>query len=270
MPMKSLFPLLLVSTALFLFSCKAEVDVEAPSLEVLQFDPAPGAATICGQPEDNVFFVSSGDTLQYDVQLRDNVALSQAKIDIHQNFDCHGHARATEDWTVLELIDLSGTEERLQGGIAVPADVTAGAYHFQIQVVDAAGNEDPFSNFYSIRVTNERDTIPPQLQVAEPTFRNFSASKGSDLVFSGTITDNYSLGEGGNGKLLLTYEGVSGSNTFEAFRLEFPESEGDRINFSQTFTIPPTLVADTYEFVLSAYDGVNNESDRERWEIEIN
>ena len=66
---------------------------------------------------------------------RDNEALSQYKVDIHNNFDCHGHARSTQDWTVLEVLDIEGTEQRVSRSLSVPDDVTAGNYHFHVQVI---------------------------------------------------------------------------------------------------------------------------------------
>ncbi len=252
------------------WSCKGGADVEAPSLQFLLLDPAPRTGEVCGTEEPGVFFLSGGDSLHYQISFLDNEALSQYKIDIHENFDCHGHARTTEDWSVLDIRDLPAEQEQVvSGSLVVPADVTAGSYHFQVQVVDAAGNDDPLSNIYAIVVTNRRDTVAPVLLVSEPAAGPFSVLKGSELVFKGQATDNYSLGEGGNGKFLLTYTRLASGNTFEAVRTRLDDSTGDRTSFDLRFQVPNTLVAGAYRFVLSVYDGVNNESERVSWEVEV-
>lgn len=249
--------------------CKQEVDIEPPSAELLRFDPAPREGNICGTSSSSVFFLTNSQELAFDIAFRDNEALSQYKIDIHSNFDCHGHSRKTEDWTVLEVIDLSGTEQQVSRSLSVPDDVTAGNYHFQIQVIDAAGNEEPLGDYYDIQIVNTLDTIPPQLSLSTPTNQSLSIAREEELRFAGTAMDNYSLGEGGNGRLLLTYQDIGGGNRFEATEIEWPETQGQRADFDFGFEIPRTLSTGSYEFVLSAYDGVNNESDRLRYTVEV-
>ena len=262
------FPAMLALMSLA--GCKGEADITPPVAEVVSFDPAPSAGFICGSEAPSVFFVASGQDLKLNLIFRDNEALSQYKIDIHSNFDCHGHARtATEDWTVLEVNDLSGTEQAVSHTLTVPENVTAGAYHFQIQVIDAAGNEDPLSNYYDIRVVNAVDTIAPQLSVTSPVSSQLALKTGENLTFTGAVLDNYSLGEGENGRLLLTYQRTDGGNLFNAKEILWPASQGDRATFDFTYAIPGTFVAGTYEFVLSAFDGVNNESERKRFTVQV-
>ena len=43
----------------------------------------------------------------------------------------------------------------------VPENVTAGSYHFQIQVVDVSGNDNPAANFFSLKIKNPLDDIAP-------------------------------------------------------------------------------------------------------------
>jgi len=250
--------------------CKQEVDVEPPTAELILFDPVPREGLICGATQPQVFFLASGQSLQFEWIFRDNEALSQYKVDIHHNFDCHGHARSeTEDWSVFEVVDISGTEQRVSRTLDVPENVTAGAYHFHVQVIDEAGNESPFSQFYDVRLVNTIDTVAPQLAVSFPEENELSVAREQELRFVGSVRDNYSLGEGGNGGLVLTYQGVNSGNLFEATRIEWPQGQGDRAEFDFSFAIPRTLVPGPYEFVLSAFDGVNNESSRKRYRVEI-
>jgi hypothetical protein len=270
--------------AVFIFSaCQQEtVDLENPTIEWLSWNPEPEAAMICGQMEDAVFHLKDGQQFQFEAAFKDNVALSQYKIDIHNNFDCHGHGGAsapgvsppnvessTEDWTVLQIINLEGKEKTETIQLQVPENVTAGNYHFQVQVIDQSGNDDPLANVYSIKILNSRDEVAPGITATQPT-GNFSAARGESIQFEGTVTDNYSLSEGGNGILFLSYTDLSSGNTFttdQAF--VFDSSVTTDYPFSFSFTVPNTLVPGNYRFSLRAFDGVRNTAEPIHFEVEV-
>ncbi|WNJ17170.1 DUF4625 domain-containing protein [Pontibacter sp. G13] len=259
----------LIASLLLVSACKEDVDTAAPEMEIISSTPALKSGMICGEISDQVFELRSSESFTLDVVFRDNEELSQYKIDIHNNFDCHGHARNTDDWTVLEVVDISGTEVSSTLEIPVPDDVTAGTYHFQVQVVDEAGNDDPFAQIFDLRVWNSTDTIAPTISLTAPAGEIGSVAKGGSIPFEGSVIDNYSLGEGGNGRLVLTAQESSSTNIREVEMINFSEAIGDRATFDFEAEIPQTWSAGTYDFVLSAYDGVNNESERIRWTVEI-
>ncbi len=265
---------LLAFLPLLLFGCGEEqnVDLDRPGMQILSLTPAPSPAEICGAIEDTVFTLRGGELLQADLLFTDDRALSQYKVDIHNNFDCHGHGGAaapgvavpditgqTEDWTVLQLEELSGTEEAVTLTLQAPENVTAGAYHFQVQVLDESGNDNPLANFYSIRAYHPADETPPVLSLAEPASDGFSVAKGSTLRFKGEVTDNYSLSEGGNGIVFLSYTDLSSGNTFTSDTfVTFGEGIDKSYAFDLEFTVPGTLTAGNYRFQVNAYDGVRN------------
>lgn len=269
--MKKITSLLLLP--FFWMSCgDAPVDVVPPAMRFLNLQPEPVAMEVCGVVEDSVFQLLSGDTLLFDVLFSDDVALSQYKIDIHQNFDCHGHgggaapggiqpqaSNQTNDWAVLEIIDLSGTQQTETKAMHVPENVTAGIYHFQIQVIDESGNDNPLANFYSLRLLNTRDTIPPQLLLTEPSQTNFAAARGSVIQFAGEVTDNYSLSEGGNGLVFVSYTDLSTNNTFlTSAVVSFDDEVGDSFNFDMEVVIPQTVKPGNYRYSVWTFDGVRN------------
>ena len=89
---KYIFNFIVIAISLFMISCGDEnIDVTSPEMEVVSFVPEPGEGEICGSLKPTVFQLTGGDILSFDVIFRDNDALSQYKIDIHNNFDCHGH-----------------------------------------------------------------------------------------------------------------------------------------------------------------------------------
>lgn len=260
-----------------------EVDITPPMVESMTFNPEPEAAEICGSIEPEVFLLTGGEQLTFDALFTDNEALSQIKVDIHHNFDCHGHGggaapslvvpnvnNQTEDWTVLTIDDITGTSWNAEQILNVPENVTAGNYHFHIQVIDEAGNDSPFSNFLSLKIKNPLDSTAPGIAVDLPAGKSFSAAKGESVQFAGQVTDDRSLSEGGNGVLYLAYTDLSSGNTFttdQAFA--FDENVETTFDFDFEFTIPQTLTTGSYRFSLGANDGVRNVAPFQFFEVEI-
>ena len=246
-----------------LTSCGPQnVDDTAPTLAFIALSPEPTPDFVCGSEEPVVFHVRSGDTLSLDLRLNDDVELSQYKVDIHTNFDCHGHKMDTEDWLVLQTGDLSGKEFLLQLRLPVPANVTAGSYHFQLQVLDKAGNDNPTAYVYTIKVLNEADTTPPALNISSPVINSgdmLTLRKGQNMTFSGNVADNLPLAEGGNGKVEIFYRSNASGNTFRwGSPLVFTPADGDYKDFSITLPVPSTAANGDYVVTVWAYDGVNN------------
>lgn len=259
-----------------------EVDITPPTLEAT-YTPMPVAAEICGAEEPEVFLLTGGEQLKFDVIFNDNTALSQYKVDIHNNFDCHGHgggsapsvivpnvANQTEDWTVLDIQDLSGTSSSVERTFNVPENVTAGNYHFHLQVIDESGNDSPFANFLSLKIKNPLDEMPPHISVDEPSPRNFSINKGGAIRFIGQVTDDRSLSDGGNGVLYLAYTDLNSGNTFSTnVAFPFDENVEQVFNFDFEYTVPQSLTTGNYRFSLGANDGVRNVAEFQFFEVEV-
>ena len=275
----------LLAIPFLLLSCSDDnsVDVNAPSMQILSLTPPPAAGEICGTTEDTVFTIRGGETLEAELVFSDNQALSQYKVDIHNNFDCHGHggsatpgipapnvASVTEDWTVLALEGISGTSEAVTLSLKAPENITAGAYHFQVQVLDESGNDNPLANFYSIRAYHPDDEEPPVLTVESPTESSLAAQKGETLRFEGQVTDNFSLSEGGNGLVFISYTDLGSGNTFstDAF-VALDGGVGKSYDFELEFEVPQTIKAGDYRVRVDAYDGVRNVAQPIFFEVEV-
>ncbi len=276
--------LFLTGALALLGSCDSStVDVTPPQVRLLDHKPASVPAIICGQQEDTVFQLMGGDTLYFNIEFEDDVALSEYKVDIHHNFDCHGHGGGaapgfspptqeglTEDWSVLETTPLQGATEQVERWLVVPESVTSGNYHYHIQVLDEAGNDSPFTTFYSLKLQNPTDTLAPVLSVTTPVSSSFSASKGEIIRFSGQVSDNYPLSQGGNGLLFVTYTDFSSGNTFTSSVVEPFVADVEReYLFDTELKIPSTLVSGNYLFTVRAHDGVRNVAEPVDFQIKI-
>jgi hypothetical protein len=244
------------------YACNpSAVDDTAPEIEITTSSPTPYPDSICNGWEPVVFHVEGGSQLTFEARITDDVALSQFKIDIHSNYDCHGHKLNTEDWAVLEVGDIQGKEYLLRRTLQVPANVTAGDYHFQIQALDKAGNGNPELAVFAIKVTNPVDDEPPVLTITSPDPAEgvISLRKGQEYTFTGFVSDNHSLWEGGNGRVEFFYRSGSSGNTFSWGEPRiFTVGDGRFAQFSIVLRVPPTLVAGNYTISAWAYDGVRN------------
>lgn len=280
-----IFRFFALTSLLIVTACGSEnVDLTPPSMEVISFDPASVEDDICGSQEPVVFQLTGGDELSFDVIFNDDNALSQYKVDIHNNFDCHGHGgggvpnvvipsveNQTVDWTILDIQDISGTSSTVDRTFDVPTNVTTGNYHFHIQVIDESGNDNPAANFFALKVKNPLDDIAPEIAIEEPLNTNFSIEKGAKIRFQGQVTDNRSLSDGGNGVLYLAYTDLSSGNTFATDQVfPFDENVDTTFDFDFEYTVPQTLVAGDYRFTLGANDGVRNVASFKTFEVEVN
>lgn len=261
-----------------------EVDLVPPSTEVQSYVPVPIEAEICSASEPVVFILKGGDELSFDAIFSDDTGLSQFKVDIHNNFDCHGHGggtapsvttpnvdNQTTDWSILEIQDISGLTEDVIQSFTVPENVTAGNYHFHIQVIDESGNDSPFANFHSLKITNPLDDLPPQINIEEPSLNDFSINKGQTIRFAGQVTDDRSLSDGANGVLYLAYTDLSSGNTFTTDKIfPFDETVTYSFDFDFEYVVPQTLVQGSYRFSLGANDGVRNVAPFVFFDVEVN
>ena len=267
--MKRFIPVVLLT--ILIQACNTpDPDTTLPTIEVLTLTPSAGQETICGEIEDNVILLTSTDTLEITFRLIDDVELSQYKIDLHSNFDCHGHSGKTETtvWSILSIEDVVGSDQTITLQLAVPTDVTTGLYHLSMQATDAAGNEAQ-TIIYDLSVTNETDTEAPVLSTTVPASSSFSALKGSTVSFEGSLTDNNPLGPGTNGRLELRYWRTSSQNIFTLFEEDFENSTGESYSLNFDVTVPATLADGTYIFELRGFDAVNNPSNTVQYTVEI-
>ncbi|MGB0430110.1 MAG: DUF4625 domain-containing protein [Bacteroidia bacterium] len=238
----------------------AQNDTEVPSLQVVE-SPIIVTDSVCGSLANNVMHLRSSDSLVLILKLADNDLLSQLKIDIHDNFDCHGHAQKTEDWTLQQLVDLQTNNITKRMAIAVPQHVTAGAYHLTLRLLDVSGNEaEPL--YFSLKVLNSDDVIAPKMILNNPYIHNLELDKNETLNLNWQMNDNKSLGNSTNAKSVLKYLDIASGNSFTIAELVVDDSvEIFEKKFNYKYLIPKTWISgNDYLFQIWGYDAVNNRS----------
>jgi hypothetical protein len=254
--------LAMLAAAFFGFSCGDKADTTAPTFELTALTPAKTTAIVCGESADNVIPITGGQSLNFTFLATDDRALGQYKIDIHDDFDCHGHdgERTTlpNIWTLLDVVDFSGDRQTISRQLEVPADVRAGNYHFQISVLDAEGNENQNAAIYTLQILNPNDIVAPSLSFSS-SVADMTLSRGSTLRLQGTAADNLAL-EGG--QLVLSYESPS-DDVVTAQTYQFGVADGSSYTFDLSFVLPNSFVTGEYHFVLRLLDAVGNTVEQE-------
>jgi hypothetical protein len=276
---KSILTGVLLGLVFWVQSCKkTEVDTKAPTLTFSSQSPNFSKQLVCGDDQDSVISASSSQIIQSVVTLKDDVELSQLKVEIHSDFDCHEHGggttytaptrtnRTTTDWEFDKTYTLSGKELKQDVSLSVPANATAGNYHYELNVLDKSGNLLSETYVYTIKITNAVDTREPSLILnnTPPT----TASKGSTLTLDGILSDNRPLNLGGNAFVYLTYE-FNGNSYNAGSPMEITDATASKA-FRLQYTLPTTLATGKYEFTLHASDGVNNQAEVYNFSVNVN
>ncbi|GAA5042614.1 hypothetical protein GCM10011506_45280 [Marivirga lumbricoides] len=231
-------------------------DIEKPTIVMVDTSPQAKEGLVCNSTEQNIIYVSTGNSVVLNLRFTDNLNLSQYKIDVHNNFDCHSHSRILgSSWQLLKIENINSNDLSIKEELQVPEDALAGDYHLQILCLDEAGNEaDPL--IYSIKVENAIDNVPPQISLSEPSSGTVNITRGEELSFSGSITDNNSLS---NGKIEITYKDPKGTEFFPIQEF-FPEEQGTEASFDLKLKIPPSATTGKHIFSVIGYDTFNNSS----------
>lgn len=178
--------LLALGLTLLLGACSKsndEKDIERPVISLL----SPGDDSLRG-----------GNALQIRAIITDNELLSQVKIEIHDDFDAHSHGKKAGAPAFVwdTIMTLSGIETTLDFPVAVPEDIASGRYHFQMQALDASGNEAEFV-VRSLFLTNAFDTIAPIISnlSTTPAAQNgtITVKSGATLSIRAALSDNLGL-----------------------------------------------------------------------------
>lgn len=184
--MKRIFNVMLavIGSGVMMISCDKDDDTDTTA-------PVINSATIDGKEEG--IEASVGNAMTFEVEVSDNEALGQLKLDVHDAFDGHSHDKSSGiNWANVAIIDLSGTEQTVSHDMEIPTNATAGPYHAEILVIDAEGNEGEFVE----RVIMIRNGSEPGIEITSPDFTNeVHVTKGSTLSLEGMVTDETDLAE---------------------------------------------------------------------------
>jgi hypothetical protein len=136
----------------FLFTSCDEGDTTKPVIELIE-------------PEEAAELrIGSENGIHFEMNLSDNEQLASYKVEIHNNFDNHGHetdfrsGSETVPFTFEKAWNVSGRNTHVHHHeINIPENATEGKYHLMVYCTDAAGNESYVARNIVLSLTAEED-----------------------------------------------------------------------------------------------------------------
>lgn len=256
----------IILVSVFFLSCTSSKDSNTnnsalkPIISVEEINLPLISEFLCGSSFDNVIKINTGTSLVIKLRLKGGNTLSQYKIDIHNNFDCHTHGAKTTatPWQLLKVVDLSSSDTVITEELSVPAAAAVGNYHMTMQLIDSKGNDAPFVE-YNLIVLNSIDPEKPKISLSLPSVDSFSASKGDTILFKGMVTDNYSLK---NGKLEIKFADATTGEIYSVLNRYFSDTAKLAYMLDGAYVIPAFPSAGVTKFMITAYDEVNNKTQK--------
>jgi uncharacterized membrane protein len=251
--MKNLLLLALVP-GIFLLSCKKDSDTTKPVINSMTINGISGS--------DHT--IAAGSTLNFVINVSDDIALKQLKIDIHDNFDGHAHNVA---FSTQQIYSVTGTSNAFNASILVPSNASAGPYDVIVYLIDESGNE---ANFLEVGLEITQAGQPVVTINSPDISLPLVYNPGDTIAIDGWITDDVDLDEI---HLILERE----SDGLEIYNEEFLQSGATDLmwNFSELVTqnkyiiIPSGAALGDYGLVIRATDIETNVTFIEL-EIEVN
>jgi hypothetical protein len=241
--------------ALLLAGCGKEerTDKERPEIALVQTSPSLVSFEVCGSMSDQVLLTQAGNGITLTVRFTDDKELGSAKFDLHHNFDCHSHRNGTITWTVLDIVELSGTEQLVTRTFTPPDEVITGNYHLGIQCLDATGKEAEWVHI-DVVVRDPSDIVPPEIAINSPA-EGASHPLGEPLLIDLLVSDDQDMGGGEVEITLITPNGID----LSVARILPPVDSGAELPVSISYAIPGFVPAGEATLRISAKDHVNNQ-----------
>lgn len=251
--MKKISLVLAAILALGISSCTSDEDDKSTPT-----DKTKPTAQLTSPADDDEFV--SGNEITVNATISDDTELSQAKIEIHENFDGHSHMKnGAPEFEWDSIINLSGKTATLNFKVKLPIDIAAGNYHFTMKVLDKQGNEADFIEA-DIKLKNADDLVDPTLTVTstpKPDANNEIHLHGGDKEI--TI-----IGAASDDKGLKSYEIVLIHEDTEVNYMDKDGTfSGTSGNFTEKVVFDPSWPKGEYELIIKAFDLKNNHADRE-------
>lgn len=251
-----LFYFLFIAFIGFLTGCNNQddslpVDTTPPAIDnVLLNEMSPGDEIV----------VAPGSEIDLEATFTDDRELGQYRIEIHDDFDNHGHERLkSEIFGFDQIYNLSGSTQSIHEHIPIPANATPGPYHFTLSFFDAAGNEGQDVVIDFIIADPESQ---PAINIISPDFENeIEAVPGQAITLEGTITDPDGLEEV---HITLVHEDHGHehgrTNDEPIYDMEYELDGITTFNFddSEPISIPENTPAGHYLLKITAKDLLGN------------
>ncbi|MFN3343780.1 MAG: DUF4625 domain-containing protein [Flavobacteriales bacterium] len=235
---------LFAASILFAACKKEDPDTIKPTIGTVRINGVTGEVT-----------ASAGSTLSFSINVNDNKALKQVKIDIHDAFDGHGHT-PNVPWSSQTIYNVDGASKNITPTLTIPSNAASGPYHVIIYCIDAEGNE---AQFVEIELTITQNGQPVFNISAPDMTAEIDLAPGDTLHITGLVEDDVDLTEI---HIMVENEDTEVVVYDEEFTL--PGATDTQFNFSQLATqnkyiiIPSSGGHAHYHITIKAVDNDEN------------
>ena len=234
--------LTIVGLGLFFASCNKEIDETPPVIENMTIDG-----------ESDEIYLPIESTFEITALINELGGKGQMKLDIHSNFDGHGHKNDLVDYSHIEIYDIEGENHTFTDSYTIPDDVKAGPYHVGLFAIDEAGNES--NEAIMDLIVTRLDA--PQVNITAPDFSNdLTYASGDTIHLEGIVADDESLVE-----VIVSLKQINGDG--EAYNNDFdlasnPQSWDFQTDGNLNIAIASGLPTGKYSLLIRAEDNLGN------------
>ncbi len=243
-----------VSAFIVLSACRPDGggDTERPTIEVLEITPKLAPTTVCETDGVDAIRITVNEPFAITLRFSDDQNLGSAKLNIHNNFDCHTHRSSNVIWEWVEVIELTGTSVTQTFILAPPENVRPGNYHFEIMLLDAVGQE-AIPYFFDLVLFDPVDVQAPEINITSP-LPNTEHNRSSLLPIHGAVVDNLEMGTGEVEITLIDQMGT----VFSVERMGFEAHIGHEVEFATDYFVPNAVLSGPVTLRVQASDWKNN------------
>ncbi|MCV6630517.1 MAG: DUF4625 domain-containing protein [Flavobacteriaceae bacterium] len=173
---QKVFVLFLAVCSLFVISCDSDDDPLSKP-EISDFE--------LGLGDNRIGYIGSDLHIEAEVEAENKI--STIMVEIHMEDEAAGW-QFEKTWT-----DFNGLlNTNFHKHIDIPANATAGIYHFHFVVTDMAGNQTEWEA-EDLQVKAIDDSEKPTIDISSSPANNASFADGETISLAGKVTDNISL-----------------------------------------------------------------------------
>lgn len=196
----------------------------------------------------NGYTIPAGDSLNVRMTFEDNVALSEAFVEIHDNFEGHKHQKANTKFATSTILNLEGTSDTKTAEYLLPANAAAGPYHFNVSALDADGNRSD-TKVFSFLISQ------PGQPVFKSMVKELTVSTKTDFTIEFEVSDDIDLKE--VSYVIEDEQNHSAGSLFDG-DIDLDGPDDTSFTFKQTFSVHST--SNELAFIVTALDSDDNMS----------
>lgn len=190
--------------------------------------------------------IPAGDSVNVRISFTDDVALSEAFVEVHDNFESHKHQKVNTKFSGSEILSLEGLSDAQVATFVLPNNAAAGPYHMNISVLDKEGNRS------DVKVLEFFISQPGQ-PVFKSIVKEIDVSANTDFTINFEVEDDVDLKE--IFYIIEDHNNPSAEPLFDG-DIDLLGADDLGFTFNQKFSVNQTF--SELEFIVGVFDSDDN------------